>query len=468
MKILLSIVLFVISVNASVKIYKNNSELSYIPTTKFIGFNKNIKAFNEDGDIKIIKSSCINNSLDKCQKINSINELIGKNNSLVRQKIVMQKALDNFYTDYKNIDENILYISQMSDNISGIDKQINKNNFEIEKIKQRGDFRVNSPYYLDNIYKKNVKINFRGISFYSKYILDLDNSSLNHSLSITNNSGVNLDKTSALIFDRNYYSSVENIAFNPSTVRKINNYGMSRMERDESNYFKAGVQKSKKVLSSISTSETSTSKISTKNYKIKNFSLLANGIEKKFLVDSVKIKIKRETIWRAWQNAVYIQGTFAIIDTLENNIVDMIYNNSRVKNVFLRVEDNNMVFNIAQEHDLKVLRKEIPTFSQSKGFLNSDTEIKKTIQLLVTNTSNKEKKFLIYEKIPISTDGDIKVKLNYFIQTIGEEKIKVNIQNNKKNGKIILEVLLKPKEYKKFIYEYAIRHPKKVKIFITK
>lgn len=98
----------------------------------------------------------------------------------------------------------------------------------------------------------------------------------------------------------------------------------------------------------------------------------------------------------------------------------------------------------------------------------SETMTKKTVKLQVTNMSNTTKKFEIYEKIPVSTDEDIKVKLEYFSELKDSKRLDTKMTHNRQNGKLSLHVELKAKEAKIFIYSYTIRHPKKIKIYINK
>jgi len=428
MKILLSILLTCSVSFASVKIYKNYTELTYTPTSKFIGFNPRIKASDIDGSIAIIKNSCLNSKLSTCSDIKKLIKLSANKKTLTRQKDVMSKLLDNFYSDYKSAKVNVEYISKMSQ--TPIDK----------------------PYYLSKLPKHEVKLNFSGITFYSKYILNIDEDKLKHSLNIKNRSGIDIKKTTAYIFDRNHYATIANTAFRPSTVSKA----------QQRVYKTRNLSKSVMPVAAMMDSESSfgaapvISKTETKSYKIQNFSLKADNVEKKFVVDSKNIKVNKKTIWRAWQYGAFVQGEFDIADTLENNRIDIVYKNSLTKNNFIRIEGSKQIFNIVQDYDLKVKRKEVPTYTQSKGLFNSDTMTKKTVKLQVTNMSNTTKKFEIYEKIPVSTDEDIQVEL----------KTKIPFKHNKKNGKLKLHVELKPKEFKEFTYEYTIRHPKKVKVSV--
>lgn len=470
MKLLLTALLTCSVSFASVKIYKNSSELTYTPTSTFIGFNQNMNASNTDGSVKILKGSCLNSTLATCKIVNKINSLSNNNDSLQRQKKVMQQSLDNFYSDYKSAKNNIDYISTMSNSIAAINEKITINNDEINRLKQTNYFRVYNPYYLAKNDQKEIKLNFNGISFYSKYILNLDKSKLNHSLNITNRSGVDIKKTTAYIFDRNHYATTPNVAFRPSTVSKMKKYAEDKMMMAESvapRQYKAKVAKRSMSADSYG-SVPSVSKTSTKSYKIDNFSLDTSANEKKFVVDSKKVKVNKRTIWRTWQNAAFVQGEFAIADTLENNRIDIIYKNSLTKNNFIRVEDAKQIFNIVQEYDLKVKRKEVPTFTQSKGIFNSDTMTKKTIKLQVTNMSNTTKKLDIYEKIPVSTDEDIKVNLNNFSEIKNKTKVPAEVDYNNKNGKLQLHVELKPKEFKEYVYEYTIRHPKKIEVSVNR
>ena len=452
MKILLSILLTCSVSFASMKIYKNSTELTYTPASKFIGFNPRIKASDIDGSIAIIKDSCLNSKLSTCSDIKKLIKLSANKKTLTRQRDVMSKLLDNFYSDYKSAKVNVEYISKVSQTITKLDEEITANNNKLSILQQSIKLPIDKPYYLSKLPKHEVKLNFSGITFYSKYILNIDENKLKHSLNIKNRSGIDIKKTTAYIFDRNHYATTANTAFRPSTVSKA----------QQRVYKTRNLSKSVMPVAAMMDSESSfgaapvISKTETKSYKIQNFSLKADNVEKKFVVDSKNIKVNKKTIWRAWQYGAFVQGEFDIADTLENNRIDIVYKNSLTKNNFIRIEGSKQIFNIVQDYDLKVKRKEVPTYTQSKGLFNSDTMTKKTVKLQVTNMSNTTKKFEIYEKIPVSTDEDIQVELN----------TKTSFNYNKKNGKLKLHVELKAKEFKEFIYEYTIRHPKKVKVSV--
>lgn len=460
MKILLTFLLAFTLSSASVKIYKNKTELTYTPISKFIGFNQNMSASNKDGDIKLINSSCIGSKNSTCRDINKINKLTNINNELLREKKVMSNLLNNFYSDYKSAKVNMDYISQMSTAITKLEEKISKNNNEISEIKQTKYFHSLTPVYLDKLYKKDIKLNFSGISFYSKYVLNIDTAKLNHSLHVKNRSGVDITKTTAYIFDRNFYSTTPNTAFRPSTVSKVQPrvYKKRNMSKTVMPVMEMAMDADSSFVATPVVNKTET-----KSYTIKNFALKSDNIEKKFVVDSKKVNIKKETIWRAWQDGVFVQGSFPIVDTLEVNRIDIIYKNALSKDNFIRVQNNNQIFNITQDYDIKTKKKYVPTYTQSKGLFNSDTMTKKTIKLQVTNMSSKIKKLTIYDKIPVSTDEDIKVVLNHFKDSKNRD---VKIDYNKTNGKIILHVELKPKKFEEFTYEYTIRHPKEIKVFV--
>jgi hypothetical protein len=461
MKTLLIILLTITLSSASVKIYKNKVELSYTPSSKFVGFNKNIDASNSDGSIGVLEDSCENLDTPTCRDINKLDKLTQQNTTLKKQKTVMNKLLDNFYSDYKDVKTNMEYISQMSESISKLDKKIKLNKIEISKLRQKLKLPTYSPYFLDKLYKDEIKLTFNGVHFYSAYILDIDKGMLKQTLCFTNSSGIDISKTTAHIFERNFYATTPNRAFRPSTVSKVRNRVYKKAKVVES----AMPVMSAMMMDKSYKKQNRVKRLDTKSYKISNFSLKADGLEKKFVIDSKKVKVKKETIWRAWQSGVFVQGSFDLLDTLQSKKIDIIYKNSLSKNNFVRAENNKHIFNIEQDYDIKVKRKTVPTYTQSKGLFNSDTMTKTTIKLQLSNSSNKTKKLDIYEKIPISTDEDIVVELDYF-----KDKNNKNVKYsfNKKNGKITLHVVLKPKEHKEFTYEYSIRHPKDINIYISK
>ena len=121
--------------------------------------------------------------------------------------------------------------------------------------------------------------------------------------------------------------------------------------------------------------------------------------------------------------------------------------------------------NIAQEYDIEVNKKSIPNFSQSKGFINSDTLITNGFKLTLSNLSKNHKKLKIIERIPVSTNEDIEVEFSEVWEIIKNDRKKVAFSYDKKIGKLELFISLDSEVSRVFEYKYSIRHPKKVRIF---
>jgi hypothetical protein len=199
----ISLFLLLVSLSyASIVIYKDKAELSYLPTKKLVGFNANIKLKSSEGELRLVQGSCRELNTKVCRSLNEITELQAKNNSLQNQKRIIQMTLDESCFDTKDANKVVVFVQNLSDKIVSLEKTIAKNKLKIQQEKSKYVLPSQRPYLLVNLPKKMVTAEFRGLSFSSQYELDIDKSVLKHQLSFINNSGVNIKITKARVFDR--------------------------------------------------------------------------------------------------------------------------------------------------------------------------------------------------------------------------------------------------------------------------
>lgn len=450
--------------HASVEIYQDKAKLVYVPKDTFIGFNNQIKANDSGGDIKLVRSECVNSKVDACISVNKISELTNLNSSFYKQKSILEQALNEFCYDSSDPNKTISYIKTVSDKIVDIEKSIIQNNFLIEKEKEKRVLPVLDPYSFLKPQTNEVTLEFRGITFKSKYLLDIDKRRLEQKIQIVNRSGIDIKNTDATILDRRLSGITQNYKFQPKLIYIRRPIVLKEVRSKSMQADSLSGEQAQVMYTSSSESEGSfanvATKESTRNYKIKNFSSISDGIAKEFIVDQQNVNISKKVVWNAWENGVFESAEVTLQEPLENTIVDLRYKNSMTQNVNVRREGENLVLNISQDFDVNAKREEIPNYSKEKGFFNTDTLTKRGYRLFITNLSKTTKKLSVIEKIPLSTDENIEVKLEGVWLIKDKTNTSTEFSYDEKIGKLSLELSLEAGESREYEYAFIIKHPK--------
>lgn len=454
--ILLCVTLLSLS-HASVEVYQDKVKLTYLPSQKFVGFNNNIQASSVYGSLPLVQGSCENIKSPACKSLNIISDLNTENRSLQKQKQILNLTLNEALFDTKDAQKTMAYIEMMSNKIVSIENKIKHNNFLI--IKQKSTRVLNSqvPYLLDNLVKSKVELEFSGVSFGSEYELNLDKKRLQHKLFFVNRSGIDIKKSEAKIFDRPLIGLENNYEFQPRIIYVNRARPMKKRASTQ-----VMMQNEEVKFNSLARAVPRATKESTRVYKIKNFSLVSDGLKKAFTVEEKKVKVDLETQWNSWENRVFKVAKLNLDEVLEAKSLNLVYKNAMTKNVRVRSEGKSLIFNVAQEYDLRVKRESIPNYSKDKGFFNSDTQIQHAYKLLISNLSKQVKKLNVVLRIPVSTQENISV--NFKGLFLNKKSKEVKYRYEKKLGKIEFTVQLKAGESKEYNYAFTIKHPKDMPI----
>ena len=443
--------------NASVEIYQDKVKLNYLPSQKLIGFNTNLQASNVQGSLKVIKGSCENLNTLACKSINKVQELTFKNNSLKKQKTILELTLNEACFDTKDALKTIAYIEKLSDKIVAIDKMLKHNNFLINKERAKRVLNSQAPYLLSALPKSKIDIEFAGVRFGSKYELNVDKKLLKHKLSFVNRSGIDIKTTQARIFDRRMVGIPNNYKFQPRLIYTRPNRVMKKARSSQPMMAMDSMMEEKSFAGAVPVA----TKESTRTYTIKNFSLLSNGSTKDFTVEQKSVKIELSKQWNAWEYKVFDVAKVGLDEVLEARSINLVYKNSMTKNVQPRREGKSLVLNIAQEYDINARRESIPNYSKDKGFFNSDTQVQYGYKLVITNLSKVTKNINVVEKIPVSRQEEIRVKFDGVLEKNGS---KANYKYDKKLGKVKFTVKLKANESRIYTYGFSIKHPKEMPV----
>lgn len=143
----------------------------------------------------------------------------------------------------------------------------------------------------------------------------------------------------------------------------------------------------------------------------------------------------------------------------------MAANGSLLKNVPVRKSNGHLYLNTSEEYDIEARRILLPSSTKEAGTFSSTKTITNSYKMIVSNLSKDKKSLHITERIPVSTQDNITVKLNGFFEEKGgkSELIKA-IQYDIKLGKLELDITLPANATKQFTYGYEINYPEDIDI----
>ena len=111
--------------------------------------------------------------------------------------------------------------------------------------------------------------------------------------------------------------------------------------------------------------------------------------------------------------------------------------------------EDTLHLNMGRDKSIVLERKKLKDKSKEKTF-NNDRVLTYTYEITVRNTKNASIKLEIEDQIPVSQNDEIKVEL---IEAAHSELDELS-------GTLKWKINLKPKEVRKMLFTYEIKHPK--------
>ncbi len=458
-KVLFSLSLTCVVLSASsLNIYSDRSFYTYEPKDTFIGFNTQISAKDSTQTLELVhKHSCESESLS-CKEHTKIQDLHVKLNQLTRE----QSILENIVSQYQpkvviNAQEAIKTANKIASHMAKLQIETAKTENEIKSASTKF-----SKYALSNeaIYfskkpesKVTLSIN-SGLYFKSEYVLNIDKSTLEHNILLTNRSGIDIKADEARLFAKISGRIQAPIQFYP---RKIH-MQLPRAKRAlDADVQMMAMQSAPAPVMARKSNALHVSKTQTRSYHIKNLSLPSDGTQKKIPVDTQNLSLNKTLTWHPYSsNYVYQNVSFTPKQTIESQSWKVLHNRELIQNAPIRRIGKKITLNVAIDYDIETKREKINEFSKDKGIFSSDRLKKEGFKLTLTNRSKVDKKVQITERIPLSTQEEIEVSL---------EKLHLPYNYNTKTGKLTMTADIKAGKTLNIDVIYVIRYPKETEIY---
>ncbi len=459
-KIILALLLnFVMLLASSLDIYSDKSFYTYEPKDTFIGFNTRVSAKDSSQTLELIRKNSCKSKAVACQEYNKIENLHVSLEKYNKEQEIIEALVSQYQPQVVvDADKAIKTATKIALHMTKLQQRSKELKAQIKNATNR--FSKYAPskeavYFADKPDSKvTLSIN-SGLYFNSEYILNIDKNILNHSLSLTNSSGIDIVADEVKLFAKasGYISAP--IQFYPKKIH----LQRPQAKRAMSNEVTMMAMDSAVAMAPVPRREKTihVSQKETRSYRIKNLNLPSDGSKKTIPVNSENLTINKTLTWHPYNsNHVYETASFSPKQTIESRRWKVINDGELIENAPIRKVGKKILINVAIDYDVEVKRKNINEFSEDKGIFSSDRVKKDGFTLTLTNRSDKVKNIIITERIPLSTQQEIKVKL---------DRIALPHSYNKKSGKLTINAKLQPKESKKIKITYSISYPEDMVIY---
>lgn len=429
--------------------------------------------FKVDGNCEIKNTSAdvLNYSNDEISK--QIEEYKQKIDSLANEIKTLEKinlSLETIKYEKESVNlENIKNVSsyikeELSQNYNNIYKKnikLRKQNEDLQKLISKKNSNLYSKLYFDIDCKKSSKVlityPIHNITKNSFYDITADTKTkkvdIKNVAFITQSSGYDFSNISINLFTYNYTSQINPPVFRPKYLDIQNpRKPIVQRELEEIAFDSAVKKKGNVVLSqrpSFSYNQTATKSF----FQAKNISL-KSGVKTPVVFAKESYEMKENIQIDGYANAkafykISFKSNKLFSNSNANLYLDSIFIGKRYINEIKKDKKSYLFFGEDRFIDIK---KELVKDMKEKPFFGINKITKEQLwKYTITNNHDKPKSITLVERLPISKNEKIKVKLIS----------KAQFSKKENNGKISYNFTLNPKETKTLEFGYEIQRPTK-------
>ncbi len=440
-----------------------NDKVVYIPDkpSSFIGFNSAVKVVCDNKVLPLKRGIKPPETFSLYKIYVDYLDTLNKISVLEKQKTLYDRAFQNLQFKSNN-DFSVFFknAGSYAAKYTKIENEIKRLKVKLDNLKDRLNSATQDgfPYYCDlpkNV--KSFKLHFKGIysDVKNKLFISTDNDGyVVKELTLKNSSGIDIVANKFYILNRYAMQYFNVIDFHPWQIKE----GV-----EEESYGYMAAEKRKAVARVVPAPDEmaflTPQQIGSRLYYLENVNLPSDGIERKFNVKKKKVKIKKRLVVYPYENtSVFNEYFFKLPFEIDGNSWEVFAGKESYSNVNGRFDKEKNVYRVfaGVDYSVEVNRERIVNFGKEKGFFSKTKVIKDGYKITIRNIGDKGKHLYVVDRVPISTNEDIKVKE---VVVSGVKDYKIG-----KKGKLVAQVDLKPKQVVKIKVVFTIEHPEDIKI----
>ncbi len=457
-----------LSYASSLAIYQDSATYTFQPKESFIGFAEGIEAKCQ-GHVVSLKASSACPSDDRlCQELTMLKETAQK----LKATQANIKVLNTFVSlpqptsfDAASWIESAKMIGTEQAKLS-IDEAILKQELALQsKDFERQTPTPNTLSTAESCQEElELTLPYGQLSFSSFYeadIADKKSVTVTQYLSITNESGIDMQADDAMFYYRSAHHYIRPIHFSPWIVSKYKPQPVRTYAKEK----RVLAMDAKPMVEAMSVVPVEAPApvakyLNAREYQIKNLSLPSMGMPIDVQVTQWNAPLECDVRVYPYRNItafhtcsftpkLQIDSNQWKIKTKQTIINDKAVGEYRVGKYILYTQ---------AELDIKVERKPIVKREKTTGIFGGTARKKDGFSIKVTNKSDKPKTLTVTERIPTSTTEEIKVKL---LEVKSDKKVNYKLL---KDGEIEMKLTLAAHENKKIEVLFEISYDKDLKV----
>jgi hypothetical protein len=279
---------------------------------------------------------------------------------------------------------------------------------------------------------------------------------VSHYLALRNHSGVDISSKDARIYVRDYHRNLSPVRFIPWVVRPVREPVLrKRVRKKEERLFEAmdaGMGAPAPVLPTPK-------RLGYRDYAVGKIELPSTGEEVRVRINGYEVPRKCEELSFPWRDpSVYVACRFVPKTAVENSRW-ILKRGRRVisESAYGEYDGGKYLLFVDRDDAVKIRRRPVVEKERSSGIFGGKIKKKDGYVLEFENRSDRQKTVKIIERIPASTTEAIKVKLLELKGAIRESL-------DDEEGKLVMQVVLAPREHKEVKVLFELSYDKDLKI----
>jgi len=470
---LVSSTLFVtLSAASTLEIYNDGAKYRYIPIDNYIGFTKGVSANCDSQSISLMSTDTCSDKKRLCKEINIVKDLANEQkalnyeSSMLEQLISISKPTDIDASKWIDAAEKIgkrkveleLKMNSINSQLQSASKEFKRQAAHAKATKSKkkctGELELSIPSgYI------GAKLQYEADT------TAFDTIQITQYISLNNQSGIDIVAKDAYIYAKSSRLYLKPQHFNPWTaeIRREPDYKKSRRRTTtKANYAREMTLDAMAQPAPVLAAEPRVGAViqtGFKNYHISGLELPSTGKDIKVKIADYRVPTKCEYITHPYRDTnIYRSCSFVPSSPIESNKWTLRKNKRLISDqAYGEYSDGEYLLNTDIDDEIIITREQIVKQDQSSGIFGGSIRKKDGFGLDITNISNNPKTIKIVERIPRSTTDKIKVKL------VSVDGARYQVVG--KDGKIVMNISLKPKENRKIKVIFELSYSKDVSVY---
>ncbi len=443
---------------SSLEIYRDGVRYRYIPVDDYVGFVRGASARCGERELELLTRSDCPEAKRLCKERKALGELResleGVRGALERLRQWSSALKPNDVDAEKWIASAEKVGRKMAEwrtRLSAL-----KLNLEGEERRFRRQVSSEEPRFLAGRCKEDLELSLPAglvdVRILNEAELGEKELSVSRYLGLRNHSGVDLSAKEARIYARDARRSYRPIRFRPWVVRPRSKTPIKRLMRSAS---PTVARMSPEAETAPAPVVEKLQRLGARSYRVGKLDLPSTGEEIRVSIERYRVPMNCEELSYPWRDlSIYRACRF----TPRTPIVSdrwILKKGRRIlsERAYGEYAEGKYLLYVDRDETVRLRREPLLEKERSSGIFGGMIRRKDGYRLIFDNTSDREKRLKIVERIPRSTTDKIRVKL---LKVEGAKRESLDSEN----GKLVLQVLLAPHEHKVVTVRFELSYDK--------